>query len=109
MFFLLSFSPSEIICETAICVVFYDGYPVSLGHALIIPKRHVASYFYLSNYEHETMNMVLQYVEQKVDKRLHPDAFNVGIDVSKVTGQSVFHCHMHVIPGYEGGVRGLIS
>ena len=46
----------EIICETATCVAFYDGYPVSPGHALIIPKRHVASYFDLTNHEREAMN-----------------------------------------------------
>jgi diadenosine tetraphosphate (Ap4A) HIT family hydrolase len=47
----------EIICETATCVAFYDGYPVSPGHALIIPKRHVANYFDLTNHEREAMNV----------------------------------------------------
>ena len=78
----------EVICETATCVAFYDGYPVSPGHALIIPKRHVASYFELTNHEREAMNVMLQ---------------------------SVFHVHMHIIPRYKGdvpnpkgGVRGVI-
>lgn len=53
----------EIICETATCVAFYDGYPVSPGHALIIPKRHVSSYFDLTNHEREAMNVMLQYVK----------------------------------------------
>ena len=65
----------EIICETATCVAFYDGYPVSPGHALIIPKRHVANYFDLTNHEREAMNVVLQYVKQKVDERFHPDGY----------------------------------
>ena len=105
----------EIICETATCVAFYDGYPVSPGHALIIPKRHVASYFDLTNHEREAMNVVLQYVKQKVDERFHPDGYNVGINVGEYAGQSVFHCHMHLIPRYKGdvpnpkgGVRGVI-
>ena len=105
----------EIICETATCVAFYDGYPVSQGHALIIPKRHVASYFDLTNHEREAMNVVLQYVKQKVDERYHPDGYNVGINVGEHAGQSVFHCHMHLIPRYKGdvpnpkgGVRGVI-
>ena len=84
----------EIICETATCVAFYDGYPVSPGHALIIPKRHVASYFDLTNHEREAMNVVLQYVKQKVDERFHPDGYNVGINVNEAAGQSVFHVHM---------------
>ena len=105
----------EIIYETATCVAFYDGYPVSPGHVLIIPKRHVASYFDLTNHEREAMNVVLQYVRQKVDERLHPDGYNVGINIGETAGQSVFHCHMHVIPRYKGdvpnpkgGVRGVI-
>ena len=105
----------EIICETATCVAFYDGYPVSPGHALIIPKRHVASYFDLTNHEREAMNVVLQYVKQKVDERFHPDGYNVGINVGEHAGQSVFHCHIHLIPRYKGdvsnpkgGVRGVI-
>ena len=105
----------EIICETATCVAFYDGYPVSPGHALIIPKRHVANYFDLTNHEREAMNVVLQYVKQKIDERFHPDGYNIGINVNEAAGQSVFHCHMHLIPRYKGdvpnpkgGVRGVI-
>ena len=91
------------------------GYPVSPGHALIIPKRHVASYFDLTNHEREAMNVMLQYVRQKVEERYHPDGFNVGINIGEAAGQSVFHCHMHLIPRYKGdvpnqkgGVRGVI-
>ena len=73
----------EIICETATCVAFYDGYPVSPGHALIIPKRHVASYFDLTNHERGAMNVMLQYVKQKVDERYHPDGYNIGINVNE--------------------------
>ena len=105
----------EIICETATCVAFFDGYPVSPGHALIIPKRHVASYFDLTNHEREAMNVMLQFVRQKIDERFHPDGYNVGINIGEAAGQSVFHCHMHVIPRYKGdvpnpkgGVRGVI-
>lgn len=110
-----SSNSNQIICETATCVAFYDGYPVSPGHALIIPKRHVASYFDLTNHEREAMNVVLQYVKQKIDERFHPDGYNVGINIGEAAGQSVFHCHMHVIPRYKGdvpnpkgGVRGVI-
>lgn len=105
----------EIICETTTCVAFYDGYPTSPGHALIIPKRHVANYFNLTNHEREAMNVTLQYVKKKIDERFHPDGYNVGINVGEHAGQSVFHCHMHLIPRYKGdvpnpkgGVRGVI-
>ena len=105
----------EIICETATCVAFYDGYPVSPGHALIIPKRHVANYFDLTNHEREAMNVMLQYVKRKIDERFHPDGYNIGINVNEAAGQSVFHVHMHLLPRYKGdvekpkgGVRGVI-
>lgn len=105
----------EVICETATCVAFFDGYPVSPGHALIIPKRHVASYFELTNREREAMNVMLQFVKRKLDERFHPDGYNIGINVGRAGGQTVFHCHMHLIPRYKGdvedpkgGVRGVI-
>ena len=105
----------ELICETSTCVAFYDGYPVSNGHALIIPKRHVSSYFDLSKYERESMNIMLLFVKKKLDERYHPDGYNIGINVNEAAGQSIFHVHMHLIPRYKGdvanpkgGVRGVI-
>jgi diadenosine tetraphosphate (Ap4A) HIT family hydrolase len=94
----------EIICETATCVAFYDGYPVSPGHALIIPKRHVASYFDLTNHEREAMNVMLTYVKSRIDERYHPDGYNIGINVNEAAGQSVGHVIMHLIPRYHGDV-----
>ena len=105
----------EIICETATCVAFFDGYPVSPGHALIVPKRNVSSYFDLTDHERGAMNVMLQYVKRVVDERFHPDGYNIGINVGQAAGQSVYHCHMHLIPRYagdvenpKGGVRGVI-
>lgn len=105
----------EIICETATCVAFFDGYPVSPGHALIVPNRHVSSYFDLTDHEREAMNVMLQYVKRVVDECFHPDGYNIGINVGQAAGQSVYHCHMHLIPRYagdvenpKGGVRGVI-
>lgn len=105
----------ELICETATCVAFYDGYPVSPGHTLIIPKRHVASFFELTKHEREAMNIMLLFVKKKIDERFHPDGYNIGINVNEAAGQSVFHVHMHLIPRYKGdvpnpkgGVRGVI-
>ena len=105
----------EVVCESDICVAFYDGFPVSPGHALIIPKRHVASYFDLTNQEREAMTQMMLDVKQKLDERFHPDGYNIGINVGEDAGQSIFHCHMHLIPRYKGdvanpkgGVRGVI-
>ena len=79
-----------------------------------MPKRTAKSWS-LTNHEREAMNVMLQYVRQKVEERCHPDGFNVGINIGEAAGQSVFHCHMHLIPRYKGdvpnpkgGVRGVI-
>ena len=105
----------DIVCETQTCVAFYDKYPVSPGHTLIVPKRHVSSYFDLSPQERQDMDTMLQYVKQILDKRYHPDGYNIGINVNEAAGQTVFHVHMHLIPRYhgdvpnpKGGVRGVI-
>lgn len=106
---------AEVVCETPTCIAFYDKYPVSPGHTLIIPKRHVASYFDLSDAERADMGMMLQHVKQTLDKRYHPDGYNIGINIGTAAGQTVFHVHMHLIPRYKGdvanpkgGVRGVI-
>lgn len=108
-------SEAEVICETATMVAFYDGFPVNPGHALIIPKRHVASYFDLTPHEIQAMQIVLRRVKEIVEDRFHPDGFNIGVNVNEAAGQSVFHVHMHLIPRYKGdvenpkgGVRGVI-
>jgi diadenosine tetraphosphate (Ap4A) HIT family hydrolase len=105
----------EIIIENASCMAFYDGFPVSPGHALIIPKRHVASYFDLTDDERKDMNDALLCLKNNIDERYHPDGYNIGVNVGEYAGQSVFHCHMHLIPRYKGdvpnpkgGVRGVI-
>ena len=108
-------SDEEIIAETPTVVAVFDKYPVSPGHTLIIPKRHIALYRDLSVYEMNAMTCLLEYVKKKIDERYHPDGYNVGINIGEAAGQSVFHCHMHVIPRYKGdvpnpkgGVRGVI-
>lgn len=85
------------------------------GHALIIPKRHVANYFDLSMDECTAMQALLKVVQTKVEERFHPDGYNIGVNVNAAAGQSVFHVYMHLIPRFlgevdnpKGGVRGVI-
>jgi diadenosine tetraphosphate (Ap4A) HIT family hydrolase len=105
----------ELLCETATVVAFYDSYPVSPGHVLIIPKRHVPNYFDLSLHEQRAMWLVVNHCKNILLERFHPDGFNIGINVNEAAGQSIFHCHIHLIPRYKGdvdnpkgGVRGVI-
>ena len=108
-------SEREIIAYSSLSVAFYDGFPVSPGHALIIPKRHVSSFFDLSQEERQDLLNLADSVKQIVEERYHPDGYNIGVNVGEAAGQSIFHVHMHLIPRYQGdvpnprgGVRGVI-
>ena len=85
------------------------------GHVLIIPRRHCANYFDLTQEEQRTCFELLQQVQQIIAKRFNPDGFNIGININKAAGQTVPHVHIHLIPRYQGdvanplgGVRGVI-
>lgn len=108
-------SEREIIASSRLSVAFFDGFPVSPGHALIIPKRHVSSFFDLSQEERQDLLNLADSVKRVVEGRYHPDGYNIGINVGEAAGQSIFHVHMHLIPRYQGdvpnprgGVRGVI-
>ena len=108
-------SEREIIASSLLSVAFYDGFPVSPGHALIIPKRHVSSFFDLSKEERQDLLNLADSVKRILEERYHPDGYNIGINVGEAAGQSIFHVHMHLIPRYQGdvpsprgGLRGVI-
>ena len=108
---------SGIAHENNLAYASYDTYPVSEQHCLIIPKRHVANYFELSNEELIACNDLIKIVKQEIlDKDKNVKAFNIGTNAGKESGQSIMHCHIHVIPRREGdvenpqgGVRSVIS
>lgn len=113
--FCLAESERDIIMSSALSLSFYDGFPVSPGHALIIPRRHVASFFDLTNDERQDMFNMVDEVKRILDERFHPDGYNIGVNIGKAAGQSIFHVHLHLIPRYSGdvpnprgGVRGVI-
>lgn len=108
-------APEQIIAENALCIAIRDGFPVSKGHTLIIPRRHVANYFDLTPEEIAAMQALMQKIKSQIDKDFHPDGYNIGINVNATAGQTIFHVHMHLIPRYtgdvdnpKGGVRGVI-
>ncbi len=105
----------EAIYENDRCYAIYDAYPVNPGHALIIPKRHIETYFEATAEEVLSFHKALHAVKRMVDSRYAPDGYNIGINVHEAAGQSVFHLHIHLIPRYDkdvedprGGVRGVI-
>lgn len=105
----------EIILESASVFAIYDKFPVSNGHVLIIPKKHVSNYFELSFKEQSACWFVLNAVQKIIQEKINPDGFNVGININETAGQTVPHVHIHLIPRYNGdveiprgGVRGVI-
>ena len=96
---------SGIAHENDLAYASYDTYPVTEQHCLIIPKRHVADYFELSNEELIACNDLIKIVKNEVlDKDKSIKAFNVGTNAGKIAGQSIMHCHIHLIPRREGDV-----
>ena len=94
----------------------YDTYPVSKLHCLIIPKRHIRDYFDLTEEELLACNNLIKSMKDEITKKDHTvEGFNIGTNAGKVAGQSIFHCHIHVIPrrkgdvdNPQGGVRSVI-
>jgi len=82
-----------------------DGHPVSEGHTLIIPKRHVPTIFDLTSEEYHACFDLVRTVCAELAQRLKTEAFNIGVNSGKAAGQSINHAHIHIIPRYEGDVE----
>ena len=96
---------SGIAHQNDLAYASYDTYPVSNLHCLIIPKRHVADYFELSNDEIIACNELIKIIKKDIlDNDQSVKAFNIGTNAGKLAGQSIMHCHIHLIPRREGDV-----
>ena len=81
-----------------------DAFPVSPGHTLVIPRRHIGSFFELSDAERTCMVELLAQAKAELDLSFQPDGFNIGINDGAAAGQTVQHLHLHLIPRYLGDV-----
>ena len=95
----------RIIKENDLAFVVRDGFPISEGHTLIIPKRHVASFFEIANEERQALMELLEQAQKVLDQEFKPDAYNIGINDGIEAGQTVPHLHVHLIPRYDGDVK----
>lgn len=93
----------------------WDKYPVSPGHALLVPRRHVPGWFDASEEERQALTAALENARDKILEQHRPDGFNIGVNSGEAAGQTIFHLHVHLIPRYKGdqedprgGVRRLI-
>lgn len=95
----------HVIAESEHAVAFPDGYPVSLGHTLIVPRRHEPDYFALKPGERRALWSLVDEVRDHLERRHGPAGYNLGINAGRAAGQTVAHAHLHVIPRYPGDVE----
>ena len=97
-----SLPPDRIVLRNASGVLVRDAFPVSPGHCLVIPHRHVASFFDLPDAERSDLLILLDQAKQGLDALHQPDGYNIGVNDGAAAGQTVPHLHIHLIPRYHG-------
>lgn len=95
-----------LLAESATAYAIFDGYPLSQGHVLVIPKRHVANYFELPFKEQSACWLMVNKVQEFLSREFNPDGFNVGININRAAGQKMMHASIHIIPRYQGDGSG---
>ena len=107
--------PERIVLNGSVAMALWDSYPLNPGHVLLIPRRHVASWFEATAAERDEMLRLADDSRRIVLERHSPDGFNLGINDGAAAGQTVPHLHLHLIPRYRGdmpdprgGVRWII-
>ena len=110
-----SLTPERLLSENTRARWILDGYPVSDGHSLIMPKRHVSSFFETTQEERHDLLALLDLAQARLKTDRHPAGFNIGINDGAAAGQTVPHLHIHLIPRYSnetgdprGGVRWVV-
>jgi len=92
----------EILAQNTHAIAVFDSFPVSPGHALILPRRHVVTIWDLEPEEYSDCFTLVRHARSAIESRFSPDGFNVGANCGEAAGQSVWHAHIHVIPRYKG-------
>jgi len=96
---------SGLVHENDLAYVSYDSYPVSENHCLIIPKKHIKDYFELTSDELLACNDLIKTMKNEIiSKDQTVKGFNLGTNIGEVSGQSILHCHFHLIPRRDGDV-----
>jgi diadenosine tetraphosphate (Ap4A) HIT family hydrolase len=93
---------ARVVSGNELAAALRDKEPASKGHTLVIPRRHCASFFDLTEAELTACYALLREQRAKLLSEFHPDGFNVGINDGAAAGQSIEHTHWHLIPRYRG-------
>ncbi len=94
----------QVLFEEAEAYVRFDNNSLSRGHVLVIPRRHVASFFDMTAAEKASVIALLDRAKAHIDAEFHPDGYNIGVNVGRAAGQTRMHVHAHLIPRYTGDV-----
>ncbi len=84
--------------------VIWDGFPISKGHSLVVPRFHISSLFDLEPETQAALWKMVGKVRSRLDEEFQPDGFNIGLNDGEVAGQTVMHAHIHVVPRWKGDV-----
>lgn len=95
----------DVVLSTELSLCFHDKFPVSEGHLLIVPKRHVPDYFELTDEEKKDLWKLVEQAKAYLEEKHNPDGINIGFNSGTAAGQTIFHVHIHVIPRYTGDVE----
>ena len=97
--------PVRIVLENELAYAVRDGYPVTEMHSLIIPKRHIQDYFDLTTEELIACDQLIRSLKNEISNSDNSvNGFNIGINSGETAGQTIFHCHIHLIPRRTGDV-----
>lgn len=95
----------RLILENELFYSRWDNFPVSNGHAEVVPKNHIESFFDLTSEELPQMYNLIKKTKEIIDKKYSPDAYNIGINEGEAAGRTIHHLHVHIIPRYKGDVE----
>jgi diadenosine tetraphosphate (Ap4A) HIT family hydrolase len=95
---------ADLLAANDLAIAFPAGFPVSPGHALVVPRRHEPDFFSLTAEEQAAVMALVNPVRTVLGERLSPDAYNLGVNAGTAAGQTILHAHLHVIPRYAGDV-----
>jgi diadenosine tetraphosphate (Ap4A) HIT family hydrolase len=94
----------DVLLENQLAYVRRDNHALSRGHVLVVPRRHVASFFDMTTDEQTAVLALLRDAQALVHSSHSPDGYNIGVNIGKAAGQARMHVHVHLIPRYTGDV-----
>ena len=100
--------PSEVVYEDEAAIAFLDVNPLTLGHTVIIPKSHAENILDLADDRVGATFLAVKHVAKMLERAVNPEGFTIGINHGRISGQTVPHLHIHVIPRYLGDGGGSI-